>query len=99
LYRLFFGKIKLFYTHLFSNTNLFNGKPQKFLKQQLLPLQLCIASIQGKAETENVTEPKSNKPIVLQLEFRMQANVAVWDVLKIMGKLPCCRGRRKISRS
>jgi hypothetical protein len=52
---------------------------------------LHCSIIQGKAETENVTEPKSNKPIVLQLEFRMQANVAAWDVLKIMGKLMLLR--------
>jgi hypothetical protein len=79
----FFWKINYFYTPFISNTNLFNyGKPQKFFKKQLLPQQLCIASIQRQRETENVAKPKTINQLYFQLGISVQANVAAWDVLK-----------------
>jgi hypothetical protein len=62
-----------------------------------LPQQLLHAIIQGKAETENVTEPKIINQLYFQLEFRYASECGCLGCFKkIMGKLDAVEAGVKI---
>jgi hypothetical protein len=62
------------------------AKRRNFKTTALASAAFALQSFKGTRELKILQNPKINKPIVLQLNFGMQANVAAWDVLKIMGK-------------
>jgi hypothetical protein len=70
-----------FILHLFQILNLLNyGKPQKFFKTTALASAAFALQIKGTRELKILQTRKLTNQLYFQLEFRMQANVAAWDV-------------------